>query len=67
MFCYAARHTYAMDLIDAGASAGMVSTSLGQKDRTVALKVYANHFDQRDKRLRECLEEAARQRQQARD
>ena len=55
-----------MDPIDAGASAGVVSAALGQRDKTVALKVYANHFDQRDKRLRECVEEAARQRNEAR-
>jgi len=66
-FCYAARHTYAMDLIDAGATTGMVSTALGHKDLTVAPKVYANHFDKRDKRLRECLEEGARQREAARN
>jgi integrase len=65
-FCYAARHTYAMDLIDAGASAGVVSTALGHKDKTVVLKVYGNHFDQRDKRLRECVEAAAQQRNEAR-
>jgi len=52
-----------MDLIDAGASSGVVSSALGHKDKTVALKVYANHFDQRDKRLRECVNEAARQRE----
>lgn len=64
-FCYAARHTYAMDLIDAGASAGVVSTALGHRDKTVVLKVYGNHFDQRDKRLRECVEAAAQQRNDA--
>jgi integrase len=65
-FCYAARHTYAMDLIEAGASAGMVSTALGHRDKTVVLKVYGNHFDQRDKRLRECVEAAADQREASR-
>ena len=49
------------------ASAGVVSAAPGQSDKTAALKVYTNHFDQRDKRLRECAEAVARQREQARN
>jgi len=53
--CYVARHSFATDLLDAGASAGAVAAILGHRDPTMVLKVYGKHIDQREEHLRECI------------
>ncbi len=58
--CYVARHSFATDLLDAGASAGAVAAILGHRDPTMVLKVYGKHIDQREEHLRECIEKGTK-------
>jgi integrase len=53
--CYVARHSFATDLLGAGASAGAVAAILGHRDPTMVLKVYGKHIDKREEHLRECI------------
>jgi integrase len=53
---YVARHSAAVELLEAGASAGAVAAILGHKDATMVLRVYGKHIEQREQHLREHLE-----------
>ena len=44
---YVARHSWATDLIEAGASHGVVSALAGHRDPTVVLRVYGKHIEKR--------------------
>jgi integrase/recombinase XerC len=52
---YLARHTVAVTMLEAGASAGAVAAILGHKDATMVLKVYGKHIDKCEQHLRDCL------------
>jgi integrase len=56
--CYAARHSVATDMLEAGASTGAVAAVLGHRDPTMVLKVYGKHIDKREQHLRDCLKKA---------
>ena len=55
---YVARHSWATDLIEAGASAGAVAAMAGHRDPTVVLKYYGKHIEERERHLRGLLEKS---------
>ena len=63
--CYAARHSLATDMLEAGASAGAVAAVLGHKDPTMVLRVYGKHIDTRREHLRACVDKATRKKNTA--
>lgn len=58
VFCYAARHSVATEMLASGSSTGAVAAVLGHTDPTMVLTVYGRHIDKREKHLRECLKKA---------
>jgi integrase len=56
--CYLARHSAAVQLLEAGASAGAAGAILGHKDATMVLRVYGKHINDREAHLRQCLTNA---------
>jgi len=56
--CYLARHSAAVQLLEAGASAGAAGAILGHKDATMILRVYGKHINDREAHLRQCLTNA---------
>jgi len=62
---YVARHSFATEMLEAGASAGAVAAVLGHRDPTMVLKVYGKHIETREKHLRDCIDKTVEQRHHA--